>query len=95
MYDSFISQSKKRYCIFPGFLVDALANWFIGSCRVKDGKEIVGGINGQLHIGNLQDSHSGLYSCRVETIAGISTSKQATLEIRRKYYFTEKTPSKC
>lgn len=54
--------------------------------RIKDGKELKGGINGELHMGNLQQAHSGLYSCRVETSAGITTSKEAKLDVKRMFY---------
>lgn len=36
-------------------------------------------------MGNLQDAHSGLYSCRVETSAGITTSKKAKLDVQRMF----------
>ncbi|XP_078322400.1 cartilage intermediate layer protein 1-like [Crassostrea virginica] len=49
---------------------------------VKDGKEIKGGANGELHLGNLQKSNSGHYSCRVETSAEIATSKIARLSVQ-------------
>lgn len=51
---------------------------------IKDGKELKGGINGELHMGNLQEAHSGHYSCRVETSAGITTSKMAKLNVQPK-----------
>nr|XP_022293812.1 cartilage intermediate layer protein 1-like isoform X2 [Crassostrea virginica] len=50
---------------------------------IKDGKEIKGGANGKLHMGNLNISHSGHYSCRVETYAGIATSKEAILSVKK------------
>lgn len=53
--------------------------------RIKDGKELKGGINGELHMGNLQEAHSGHYSCRVETSAGITTSKMAKLNVQRMF----------
>lgn len=42
-------------------------------------------MNGELHMGNLQESNSGLYSCRAETSAGISTSKEAKLNVQRMF----------
>lgn len=42
-------------------------------------------MNGELHIGNLQESHSGFYLCRVETSTGISTSKEAKLNVQRTF----------
>lgn len=36
-------------------------------------------------MGNLQEAHSGHYSCRVETSAGITTSKMAKLNVQRMF----------